>query len=662
MTVLSRSGPRKYQAHRRCRLGSGLITVAAAVLLTLAGGPAASAQVVQAAAAEPSVTMPGGYGAVTPLRLLDTRYGTGAPQSAVPAGGSLSVPVLGDGGVPASGVSAVVLNVTVTSPTEAGWINAYASGTARPWASNVNFVAGQTVPNLVVAPVGSDGKVTLYNGSAGTVQLIADISGYYMGGTVPAGGFGSVAPLRLLDLRNGTGAPQGELAAGGTTTFTVLGTGGVPATGISSVVLNVTATEPTAGGFITAYASGTPRPLSSNLNFLTGQTVPNLAMVPVGADGKISLYNGSAGSVSLIADISGYYVAGAVPSGGFGSVAPLRLLDTRYGTGAPKAAVPAEDTVSVEVAGHGGVPESGVSAVVLNVTATAPKAAGFSTVYASGTPRPLASNLNFATGQTVPNLVIAPVGLDGKVTLYNGSAGSVELLADVFGYFLEPATSQPPGQGMASITFDDGTLGQYTYGRSILQTRNLHATFYLISDALDWTATNVNVEKVRDLMADGHEVGNHTKDHADLALLTPAQVETEFAESQAVIANKLGVTPTSCAYPNGSHNATVDQIAARHFKACRGVEGGLNTAADASHFNVLTYYVTSTTKPEDITAAAQAAKDSNSWVVFVYHVIDGGTPDPGIVTPTNLAAQMDALVASGITVRTVGEALTNLGW
>ncbi len=529
-------------------------------------------------------------------------------------------------------------------------------------ASNLNFVAGQTVPNLVVAPVGSDGKVTLYNGSAGSVQLIADISGYYMGGTVPAGGFGSVAPLRMLDLRTGTGAPQGNLAAGGTTTFTVLGSGGVPASGVSSVVLNVTATGATAGGFITAFASGTPRPLSSNLNFLTGQTVPNLVMVPVGADGKVSLYNGSAGSVALIADISGYYVAGAVPAGGFGSVAPLRLLDTRYGTGAPKAAVPADDTVSVEVAGHGGVPESGVSAVVLNVTATAPKASGFSTVYASGTPRPLASNLNFATGQTVPNLVIAPVGLDGKVTLYNGSSGSVELLADVFGYFLEPATSQPPGQGMASITFDDGTLGQYTYGRSILQTRNLHATFYLISDALDWTATNVNVEQVQELMADGNEIGNHTRDHADLLPLTPAQVKAEFTESQAVIANKLGVTPTTCAYPYGNHDTTIDQIAAQHFKACRGVEGGLNMATDASHFNVLTYYVTSTTKAEDITAAAQAAKDTNSWVVFTYHaVVENGT-DPESVTPTGLAAQMDALVASGITVRTVGAAVAALGW
>ena len=80
-------------------------------------------------------------------------------------------------GVPASGVSAVVLNVTVTQPTAAGHITVYPDGTSRPLAANLNFVAGQTVPNLVVAPVGADGKVDLYNGSAGTVQLIADVSG-----------------------------------------------------------------------------------------------------------------------------------------------------------------------------------------------------------------------------------------------------------------------------------------------------------------------------------------------------------------------------------------------------------------------------------------------------------------------------------------------------
>jgi len=59
-------------------------------------------------------------------------------------------------------------------------LTAYHDGTSRPVASNLNFVAGQTVPNLVVVPVGADGKIRLYNGSADTTQIIADIAGYYL--------------------------------------------------------------------------------------------------------------------------------------------------------------------------------------------------------------------------------------------------------------------------------------------------------------------------------------------------------------------------------------------------------------------------------------------------------------------------------------------------
>jgi hypothetical protein len=113
---------------------------------------------------------------------LDTRAGVGAAKVAVAAGGTVHLQVAGRGGVPASGVSAVVLNVTVTAPTSAGFITVYGDGTARPTASNLNFVKGQTVPNLVIAPVGANGKVDLYNGSAGTVQLIGDVSGYYRSG------------------------------------------------------------------------------------------------------------------------------------------------------------------------------------------------------------------------------------------------------------------------------------------------------------------------------------------------------------------------------------------------------------------------------------------------------------------------------------------------
>src|SRR5258707_11573174 len=71
----------------------------------------------------------------------------------------------------------------------------------RPVTSNLSFTAGETIPNLVVVPVGADGKVDFYN-SAGTVQLIADLSGYYTTGSAslltPAG------PVRVMDTRNGT--------------------------------------------------------------------------------------------------------------------------------------------------------------------------------------------------------------------------------------------------------------------------------------------------------------------------------------------------------------------------------------------------------------------------------------------------------------------------
>jgi hypothetical protein len=119
---------------------------------------------------------------LAPARVLDTRNGTGVPAAGpVAAHGTVQLAVLGQGGVPAAGVAAVVLNVTVTSPTAAGFITVYPGPKLAqpPTASNLNFSAGETIPNLVVARVGSDGKVDLFNGSAGTVHLVADVSGWF---------------------------------------------------------------------------------------------------------------------------------------------------------------------------------------------------------------------------------------------------------------------------------------------------------------------------------------------------------------------------------------------------------------------------------------------------------------------------------------------------
>jgi hypothetical protein len=380
----------------------------------------------------------GSYSSLPPFRQLDSRDGTGGTIGPVAPGATIRVQVTGRGGIPASGVSAVAVNVTATQGKDAGFITAYASGTTRPGTSNLNYLPGQDIPNLVIAPVGTDGMIALTNTSLGTVHLVADSFGYYVAGapTVP-GAFSALAPFRQLDSREGTGGISGPVAPGGTIRVQVTGRGGIPASGVSAVAVNVTATQGKDAGFITAYASGSARPGTSNLNYKPGQDIPNMVIVPVGADGMIALTNTSLGTVHLVADTFGYYIAGTptVP-GAFSALAPFRQLDSRDGTGAVSGPVAPGGTIRVQVTGRGGIPATGVSAVVVNVTATQGKDAGFITAYASGAPQPGTSNLNYRPGQDIPNLVISPVGVDGKIALTNTSLGTVHLVADTFGYYL----------------------------------------------------------------------------------------------------------------------------------------------------------------------------------------------------------------------------------
>lgn len=252
-----------------------------------------------------------------------------------------------------------------------------------------------------------------------------------------AGTFRALTPARLLDTRSGWGAPARPVAGNGSLVLQVTGRGGVAETGVSAVALNVTVTAPTTAGFLTVYPHNASRPTVSNLNFAPGQTVANSAVVPVAADGRVQLFNGSRATVQLVVDVAGYYTAG-VPSvaGTFHPVAPTRLLDTRSGLDAVARPLAGSGVLVLQVLGRSGVPASGVSAVVLNVTATAPAAAGHLTVYPDGQARPTGSNLNFRAGQTVPNLVVVPVASDGRIQVFNGSGGTVHVLADVAGYYL----------------------------------------------------------------------------------------------------------------------------------------------------------------------------------------------------------------------------------
>ena len=242
-------------------------------------------------------TAPGAFGALAPTRFLDTRT-----SGKVGPGGSVSFQAGGVAGVPAD-AAAVVVNLTVTEPSSYGFVTAHASGTSTPNASNVNYLMDQTIPNLAVVPLGPDGKVTLTNTSSGSVQLVADVSGYFLAGTpVDAGAFGKLAPTRFLDTRTSSG----PVAGGGIVSFQVAGVNGVPAN-VAGVWVNLTVTETQGDGFLTGFASGTPAPGTSNLIYgWTHKTVANMAYLPVGTDGKVSVANNAPGSAQIIADVSGY--------------------------------------------------------------------------------------------------------------------------------------------------------------------------------------------------------------------------------------------------------------------------------------------------------------------------------------------------------------------
>jgi hypothetical protein len=215
----------------------------------------------------------------------------------------LTITVTNLGGVPPTGVSAVVLNVTVTNPTAFSWLTIWPTGASQPTASNLNFVAGQTVPNRVIVPVGNNGQISIANAMR-TTDVVVDVGGWY----TTSGGTGdvfvpSLSPLRIWDSR----LFGGTLGQGQVFPLPVTGQFAIPSSAVT-MVANVTVTNTTAPSFLTVYPGLTTRPNTSDLNWAPGQTVPNLVVTELGANGSVDLFN-FAGSTDFIVDVTGWYVA-----------------------------------------------------------------------------------------------------------------------------------------------------------------------------------------------------------------------------------------------------------------------------------------------------------------------------------------------------------------
>jgi hypothetical protein len=411
--------------------------------------------------AEPAT--PGPYTPLTPVRICDTRpVSTFAPDNqcsgeTVSAGGTRTIDVAGDFGVPAN-ATAVVLNVTVVNPDapSGGYLTVFPAGDAAPNASNINYVTGEAVPNLVEVGVGSSGMVSFF--SSAQTDLIVDLEGYTSPTSLNGAGLYDPlsSPARICDTRavsdftssnqcNGPGEATGTFLAGGTKNIQVTGEGGVPSTAPlpTAVVLNVTVVNPAAAGYVTIYPQGVTEPNASNVNYRAGQTTTNRVIVPLSSSGQITA--ASSESTDVVVDISGYYTA----TGGTGSQftsepAPVRICDSRSVTSYSPAnqctghaitsggTLNADGSGNVVVTGLAGVP-SDATAVVINLTGISSTLSTFLTVYPQGTV-PNSSDLNPAGRETRANLVVATLSPSGKFVIYNDT-GSINVIVDVLGWY-----------------------------------------------------------------------------------------------------------------------------------------------------------------------------------------------------------------------------------
>jgi hypothetical protein len=292
-------------------------------------------------AAQTSVLGAGGeYHPLRPARIFDSRIGLNdvAPLGAKPTspqGRTFDVDILGQGGVPAevggvnSDVLAVVANVTVVGSTLDGYLSIFPTGAAPGESSLVNFAPGEAVPNLAVLGVGTGGMSTVSlvtPAGAGSAHVLIDVFGWistsqYSDGADSGARFVPVDPSRALDTRS---APTPAGWSGGRTigtmeqlTLPIRGANGVVpnSANVTGVMVNVTAANNQPGS-VPTFLAATPtptapgvEPATSVTNVSAGQVKANMAIVPVGDDGAIRIFNRS-GSTHVIVDVLGYLERG----------------------------------------------------------------------------------------------------------------------------------------------------------------------------------------------------------------------------------------------------------------------------------------------------------------------------------------------------------------
>ncbi|HEY3718476.1 MAG TPA: hypothetical protein VGL39_28480 [Jatrophihabitantaceae bacterium] len=361
--------------------------------------------------------------------LMDTRSGTGVPKAKVGAGGSVTFQATGVGGVPSTGVSAVLIDFTAISPTATTYLRINASGASGGGTSELNIAASSApLSNSATVAVGSDGKLTVYN-SAGTVDVRVDVQGYFTStnGASGPGGFVPVPYTGLVDTRSGVGAPKAKIAANGSLTVTL--TGGVIPADADSVYLDLVVFS-TAAGWIGRYPAGGTVATTSVLDFLSGTTSSGVT-AKLGPSGKVTFVNRSSAAIDLALEAEGYTSPAVTAGAGYRAV-QARLTAVKLAANA---------TTDVQVGGRNGLPTRGIAGAAISFAVSGATAAGHLHAWGVGASE-VGSLLFFGTSTRASFAVVQP-GTDTKIRVRNLSTGTITLYVDLLGWFADPIPSVP---------------------------------------------------------------------------------------------------------------------------------------------------------------------------------------------------------------------------
>lgn len=377
---------------------------------------------------------------ITPQRAYDTSRTGGDPAIGTEAGFAVAGNSRRIDLDPPAGVSAALVNVTVAGAVGPGFASTWATGD-RPDTSTVNVDrSGGIVANTTIVPLADDGSFLLDLSTTG--RVVVDVFAWLRdtGGSSDAGRFVATDPARLADTREPAGTvldsgstnPYTSSGSGATRDITVAvaGASAVPDDGSATAVVVAIVGISRSGlpGYVGAYPAGQAYTGTSNVNVLGGETRANMAVVPLGADGAITLRTFEVGAVAV--DVLGYVTSDTAPTSGTGlytGADTTRIVDTR--TGPPGRLA---DGTTTPIAVPGG---ASASAVVHNVTAVRTGGWGFLTLHPGATV-PEVSTVNYTgAGQTRAALAFTTLASDGtfRITPFTDT----DVLVDVLGTFSE---------------------------------------------------------------------------------------------------------------------------------------------------------------------------------------------------------------------------------